>query len=109
MPEGIPQCTRRDIEAHLVTKAWKNEAFKQQLLSNPKVAIEQEIGVRLPEELSIQILAENASILYISLPVHPNLYGVELLDQELECIAAGTAIFERTFSLPVFERFESKI
>ena len=32
----------------LITKAWENETFKQELLSNPKAAIEKEFGVTIP-------------------------------------------------------------
>ncbi|MEM7594391.1 MAG: NHLP leader peptide family natural product precursor, partial [Cyanobacteria bacterium P01_A01_bin.83] len=42
-PENHSQ-TRRDIEARMIAKAWKDEAYKQELLANPKAVFEQEFG-----------------------------------------------------------------
>ena len=38
----------QQVMNELITKAWENETFKQELLSNPKAAIEKEFGVTIP-------------------------------------------------------------
>jgi hypothetical protein len=81
--------SRQEIEAHLVAKTWKDESFKQQLLSNPKAVIEKEFGVQLPAELNVQIVEEDAQTLYINLPMRPDFSGTELSDRDLEAVAGG--------------------
>jgi hypothetical protein len=84
-----PQRSRQEIEAHLVAKAWKNESFKQELLNNPKSVIAQEFGVEIPKQLNIEVMEEDANTLFITLPMRPDLSGLELSDQELEAVAGG--------------------
>lgn len=81
--------TRRDIEAHIIAQAWKDEAYKQELLSNPKAVIEREFGVQLPAETNVQVLEENPINLYFVLPMRPNLSEVELSEEQLEAVAGG--------------------
>ena len=81
--------TRRDIEARIVTKAWKDEAYKQELLANPKAIFEQEFGVELPAEISVQVLEENSTTLNFVLPMRPETSGYELSETELEAVAGG--------------------
>ncbi|WP_246142009.1 NHLP leader peptide family RiPP precursor [Hyella patelloides] len=89
MNEQTPERSRNEIEAHLVAQAWKDETFKQKLLANPKVVIEREFGVQLPETLSVRVMAEDANTLYITLPDQPNLNEEELSEDELEAVAGG--------------------
>jgi hypothetical protein len=63
--------TRKDLEVHLITRALKDEGFKQELLANPKVLVEQEVGTKLPEELEINVLEETENTLYMVLPRNP--------------------------------------
>ena len=39
--------SRRDIELRLIEKSFRDEAFRQQLLREPKLAVEQEVGRQL--------------------------------------------------------------
>jgi len=63
--------TRKDLEIHLITRALKDEAFKQELLANPKPVVEKELGAKLPEELEINVLEETEDTLYMVLPCNP--------------------------------------
>jgi len=63
--------TRKDLEIHLITRALKDEEFKQELIANPKAVIEQEIGSKLPDELEITVLEETEDTIYMVLPCNP--------------------------------------
>jgi len=89
MSEQTSPRTRQDIEAHIIAQAWKNEAYKQELLSNPKALIEREFGIKLPAEITVQVMEETPTELYFSLPMRPNLSGAELSDEQLETVAGG--------------------
>ncbi|MBD2243789.1 NHLP leader peptide family RiPP precursor [Nostoc sp. FACHB-888] len=92
MSEQPSQRTRKDIETHIIAQTWKDEAYKQQLLNNPKSVIEREFGVQLPSEVKVQILEENPTTLYFVLPVRPNSSGSELSNEQLEAVAGGTVV-----------------
>jgi len=63
--------TRKDLEVHLITRALKDDGFKQELLANPKAVVEQELGMKLPEELEINVLEETEDTVYMVLPCNP--------------------------------------
>jgi hypothetical protein len=44
---------RQELEAELIAKAWKDEAFKQELISNPKAVYAREIGQELPKHTHV--------------------------------------------------------
>ena len=90
MSEQSTSKTRQEIEAHIIAQAWKDEDYKQKLLSDSKQVFEQEFGVELPAEMNIQVLEEDFSNLYFVLPMRPDLSKVELSDEQLEAVAGGT-------------------
>ncbi len=90
MSEQTPSRTRKDIEAHIITQSWKDEAYKQELFRNSKTVIEREFNVQLPAEVSVRVLEENPTTLYFVLPMRPELSGAELSDEQLEAIAGGS-------------------
>jgi Nitrile hydratase, alpha chain len=63
--------TRKDLEIHLITRALKDEEFKQELIANPKALIEKELGAKLSEDLEIKVLEETENTLYLVLPCNP--------------------------------------
>ncbi|MDZ8106187.1 MAG: NHLP leader peptide family RiPP precursor [Nostoc sp. DedQUE12a] len=89
MSEQEQAQTRQDIEARIIAKAWKDEAYKQELLTNSKAVIEREFGVEFPADVNVQVLEENSTSLYFVLPVSPIAIIQELSEQELEAIAGG--------------------
>lgn len=79
---------RREFEAELIAKAWKNEAFKQELLSNSKAVYARELGQQLPENLQIRVMEETPDTIYLALPRVPQV-SEELSDEALEAVAGG--------------------
>ncbi len=63
--------TRKDLEVHLITRAFKDEGFRQELLANSKAVVEKELGTKLLEEFKINILEETETTLYMVLPSNP--------------------------------------
>jgi len=55
----------------LITRAWEDEAFKQELLSNPRAAIEEALGVTLPEGIEIYVHEQTPTTVHLVLPMPP--------------------------------------
>ncbi len=81
--------TRKDIEAHIIAQAWKDENYKQELLNNPRSIFEKEFGMKIPSQKRIEVLEEDFNTLYFVLPTSPDLSKIELSDEELEVVAGG--------------------
>jgi hypothetical protein len=79
--------TRKDLEIHLITRALKDEEFRQELIANAKAVIEQELETNLPQELDTQVIEETEATLYLVLPNNP--YG-EMSEEELKALAGMT-------------------
>jgi hypothetical protein len=81
---------RAEVERTLVQRTMEDEDFRQMLLDDPKGAVEQELGSRLPEGVEVRAVEESAQIIYLVLPsASPLGQGGELSDQELDEVAGG--------------------
>ena len=79
------------MERRLVEKSLQDEEFCQRLLENPKAAVEDELGTRLPEDVRMVAVEETADTAYLVLPfvsTEAQETG-ELSDQDLEAVAGG--------------------
>lgn len=61
----------------LIVKAWEDEAFKQELLNNPKAAIEKALGVSLPEGIEIYVHEQTPTTVHLVLPMKQADLGTE--------------------------------
>jgi hypothetical protein len=81
--------SRRDSEARLIDRAWKDEAFRRALIEDPKGTLERELQVKVPEGVSLTVLEETPTQRYLVLPPAPRQDGGELSDAELEAVAGA--------------------
>jgi hypothetical protein len=90
MTEATGGGGRAEMERRLIQRSLEDEAFRQRLLAEPKAAIEQELGSRLPESIEVRVVEETADTIYLVLPSRSaDAQGGELSDQELDAVAGG--------------------
>ncbi|AVY95799.1 MULTISPECIES: NHLP leader peptide family RiPP precursor [Microvirgula] len=91
----VPQ-TRRDLETHIITKAWKDPEYKAQLLKDPKAALQDALksidpSLSLPDSLQVQVHEENANLFHLVLPRNPSEISLaEVVGDNLEAVAPQT-------------------
>jgi hypothetical protein len=66
--QGNLRPTRENFEAQIIAKAFKDEAFRQELLSNPKAVIKEALNISVPEDVEIKVVEETSKIFYLVLP-----------------------------------------
>ena len=59
---------RGEVERSLINRSMEDEDFRQKLLDDPKGAVEQELGDRLPEGVEVRVVEESADTIYLVLP-----------------------------------------
>jgi hypothetical protein len=97
--EAQRRLSRKDLEAKLAERAWKDEAFARELCRDPKAVLERELaalrpGARLPEGLEVTLLEESPTTLYLVLSPGPPVAATgELSDEQLEAAAGGDIEF----------------
>ena len=77
--------TAKEMQAKIVGKATADADFRTRLLSDPKGAIGQELGVNIPASLSIEVHEESATTAHLILP--PN---SRLSESDLQAVAGAT-------------------
>ena len=82
---------RAEMERRLKERSLADGAFRQLLLTDPKAAVEQELGTSLPEEVRVVAVQETPDTIYLVLPlVSTDAQEVGALsDRELETVAGG--------------------
>ena len=76
--------TGDEMQQHIVEKSALDEAFRQALLADPKAAISQELGITIPESMSIEVHESDMQTVHLALPPDPN-----ITEEQLEAISAG--------------------
>jgi hypothetical protein len=82
--------TKKEIEETIIAKASQDSKFKEELISNPKLAFSRE-GISLPDRINVNVIEESATNYYLVLPA-PISNSEELSEAELESIAGGWKI-----------------
>ena len=76
----------KETRAKVIGKAAADAEFRARLLSDPKGAMEQELGVTIPASMAIEVHEEDASTAHLILPPVGALSA-----EEMEKVAAGRA------------------
>jgi hypothetical protein len=75
----------------IIAKAVKDQAFREQLLKNPKSAIQKEFGITFPEGVTVRVHENSPTVINLVLPEPLELSSQrELTPQELQQVAGGT-------------------
>lgn len=74
----------KDVREKLVGKAAADAGFRAQLLSDPKEAIQHELGVTIPQSISIEVHEESNTTAHLVLPP-----SSRLSDQDMQAVAGG--------------------
>jgi hypothetical protein len=86
---GQAPTTRRELEAELIGRASKDEAFRRALVDDPTGTLERELGVQVPEGVTLTVVEETPTSRYVVLPHRPAGGGRELSDTDLDDVAGG--------------------
>ena len=70
--------TVEEMRQKVLGRAGEDRAFRQRLLAEPKAAVEEELGVRIPEPMSIVVHEEGAGTAHIVLPPDSRLGEADL-------------------------------
>ena len=81
---------RNELQTQLIEKAMKDEAFREELLKNPKETIEREFEMKIPDFMNVSVLEEDAQTFYLVLPQKINTQSKdELTEAELMAVSGG--------------------
>ena len=82
---------RIELEKALISQAWSNPAFKEQLISNPRQVFSQILGSEIPDTLDINVVEESGNSFTLVIPPTPEeeQASEELTDEALEAVAGG--------------------
>ncbi len=81
----------REARRRLVRKSLEDEAFREELLREPKAALERELGTSLPEEVEVRVVEDAHDTVHLVLPPRSAAEHGELSDEDLDTLAGGTA------------------
>jgi Nitrile hydratase, alpha chain len=83
MPENEPEFGK------IVAKAWRDPAFKAELIANPAAALKAE-GIDVPAGMTVTVVENTDKQFHLVLPPVPT---DELSDEALDAVAGGVNFF----------------
>ncbi|MCH2034312.1 MAG: NHLP leader peptide family RiPP precursor [Tenacibaculum sp.] len=85
----------QDLLQKIISAAWDDASFKQELIDNPIDAIKKLTGetVKLPKGKRLIVKDQtDESLIYINIPAEPNMDDMELNEMQLEAVAGGAEL-----------------
>lgn len=55
----------------VIQKAWEDHSFKQRLLSDPKAALKEALGITIPDSITLKAVEEGSQEFYLVIPQNP--------------------------------------
>jgi ABC-type bacteriocin/lantibiotic exporter with double-glycine peptidase domain len=96
---------KQQIIQAVISKAWEDMKFRQELLLNPVEAIKKLTGVEvvLPEGKELVIIDQtDKSKVYVNIPAEPEMDNIALTEDQLEAIAGGGQIIWKNLTDSLF-------
>ena len=69
---------------HIVEKSALDADFRKELIADPKTSISQELGITIPESMSIEVHESDMQTVHLALPPDPH-----ITEEQLEAVSAG--------------------
>ena len=70
--------TPDEMRTHIIGKASEDGTFRGKLLSDPRTSIENELGITIPESMTVQVHENTAQTVHLVLPPATKLSDAEL-------------------------------
>jgi uncharacterized protein YlzI (FlbEa/FlbD family) len=83
------------VYGEIVQKAWEDDQFKSNLMTNPIETIEKFTGnkINLPEGKTLVVKDQtDEAMVYLNIPRKVNFDNLELTDEQLEAVAGGEIV-----------------
>jgi hypothetical protein len=80
---------QEDAQQQMIDRASSDPTFRDQLLRDPREAIQEEIGIPLPANITIRVVEEQPGEVILVLPAQSMAPGTTLSDADLEAAAGG--------------------
>lgn len=64
--------TEAALRSQIIERAWIDPEFKKRLMSDPKAAIKEALGISLPESFKVRTVEESSDEFYLVLPSAPS-------------------------------------
>lgn len=86
--------TRQDFEAQIISRALRDEEYRQRLTTDRKAVIAEELaqmenGITIADDIEVEVLAETPHKRYLVLPMTPAVEEGPLSADELEAVVGG--------------------
>ena len=78
--------TAHEMRTRIIEKATSDAGYRAKLIEDPNAAIREELGVSIPDSLSVHVHEEGASVAHLVLPP-----SSRLSEPDLGTVAAGSA------------------
>lgn len=59
------------LKVKIIQKAWQDPEFKARLLADPRSALQESLGIAIPEGIQLQAVEETPSSYYLVIPPNP--------------------------------------
>ena len=84
----MSEVTRGEIQDIVTKFSAQSPQYRKALLKNPKMVIEKQLNIQIPNWLNVKTVVETADTIYVVAPYVPA-KGAELPDGALEMVAGG--------------------
>ena len=78
-----------EVKAHIAMKAAEEDDFRARLIADPRATVEEEAGIRFPDDYRIHVHEETATDAHVVLPPKP-----ELSREQLDRIAGARGTWD---------------